>query len=66
MARPFEKEIVLPRLKELNRDIGAVTARLLAELNGWSERSTRYWLARLEQAGMVVRPRGERSGWRVV
>lgn len=66
MARDFEKDIVYPRLKELNRQTGPVVARVLAELNGWSERTTRDWLHRLEMAGLVARPGGVRSGWRAV
>lgn len=61
--KPFEKDVVLPRLKELNQAAGPVIARVLAELNGWSERTTREWLRRLESAGMVIRPMGDRSGW---
>ena len=63
--KPFEKDVVLPRLREANLRFGAVTGVTLAALNGWSERTTRQWLRRLEMAGFVMRPLGDRSGWLV-
>lgn len=61
--KPFEKDVVLPRLREANLRFGAVTGVTLAALNGWSERTTRGWLRRLEAAGLVARPSGVRMGW---
>ena len=61
---PIE-QVVYNRLKEINQELGAVTGVLLAQLNGWSERSTRYWLRRMEELGLVAR-QGVRSGWRAV
>lgn len=61
----YEKDVVLKELRDLNYIVGPVIARVLAELNGWSERTTRDWLRRLEMAGLVGRPVGLRSGWMV-
>jgi hypothetical protein len=63
---PFELLIVLPKLKDLNCAAGPVKGSVLAELNGWPERTTRYWLRRLEETGLVTRPYGKRSGYLAV
>ena len=63
MVNAYEKDVVLKALRDLNVAAGPVIARVLAELNGWSERTTREWLRRMETAGMVGRPGGDRSGW---
>lgn len=59
----YEQCIVLPTLRDLNRQAGAVPARMLADLLGKSDRTARVYLRRLEQSGMVIRPHGPKSGW---
>ena len=63
---PFEKDVLLPKLQELNRWAGAICAVLLADHTGIPERSARHYLKRMEKAGMVERPYGPRKGWFVV
>lgn len=61
---PFERGPLVRTLRELNRwRQGPVVSPLLADHLGLSERTVRQYLARLEQAGMVRRPAGPRSGW---
>lgn len=65
---PFAKDIVLPKLRTVNRQVGAVCA---AHLVAWmdvpvAERTLRNHLRALEAAGLVARPFGPRSGWMVV
>jgi RIO-like serine/threonine protein kinase len=59
---PFEKRVI-NCLKELNRTYGPVVSYLLAIALGMNERTCRFWLKRLEYAGMVRRPRGKRKGY---
>jgi DNA-binding IscR family transcriptional regulator len=63
---PFEKDVLLPKLQELNRWAGAVNAVLLADHVAISERYARLLLNKLEKVGMVERPHGRRKGWSVV
>lgn len=63
---PFERDILLPKLRELNRWAGAVNAVLLADHVGISERYARMLLNRMETLGVVGRPYGKRKGWSVV
>lgn len=63
---PFEKDVLLPKLQELNQWAGAIRAVLLADHVGISERYARLYLKKLEEAGMVKRPYGPRKGWSVV
>lgn len=60
---PFEKDVLLPKLLELNRWAGAIYAVLLADHIGIPERSARHYLKRMELAGAVSRPYGQRRGW---
>lgn len=54
---------VYKKVCELYRDTqGPVRTLLVADLVGKHDRSIRYSLTRLEQAGHVVR-RGQRGGW---
>lgn len=55
----------VPELRKLNRRCGPVFSTLLADLLGVNDRTMRYWLRKLEQAGLVERPYGPRSGWMV-
>lgn len=64
---PYAEDVLLPELEKWNRVRGgALAAPVLADLLGISERTTRHYLRLLEQAGIVERPFGVRSGWRVV
>jgi DNA-binding IclR family transcriptional regulator len=64
MPSPYETGPMLRTLRELNRLAGKpITATRLAEHLGISDRTARYYLSRLEQAGYVRRPAGVRSGW---
>jgi len=62
---PYERDVVARRLRELNRNWGPVHSPMVAAYVGISERTARYYLARLEKAGVVRRPAGARSGWAV-
>lgn len=63
---PFERDVLLPKLQELNRWAGAIHAVLLADHIGMSERNARLYLKRMEGMGLVKRPHGPRKGWSVV
>lgn len=58
-------DVLLPKLRELNRRCGPIHSQLLADLLGVSERAMRNYLRLLEQIGMVARPFGQRRGWLV-
>lgn len=61
---PFEQGPLVRTLRDLNRwKRGPVVSTTLAECLGISQRTARYYLTRMEQAGMVKRPAGPRSGW---
>ena len=62
---PYEQDVLLPTLRTLNRQFGAIHARLLALSVGKSERTAQYYLQRMERVGMVARPDGPRKGWAV-
>lgn len=62
---PFERDIILPALRNLNR-VGAIHAALLAIEINKAERTARHYLRRLELAGAVYRPAGPRKGWMVI
>ncbi len=66
MPGPYEQCVVLPLLRDLNRQAGPVPARVLADFVGKSERMARNYLARLERVGLVERPHGIRNGWAAV
>lgn len=66
MVTPYEIDVVTRRLADLAQWCGGpVPARLLADHLDKSERMARLYLARLERAGYVQRPAGQRSGWAV-
>lgn len=60
---PFEKDVLLPLLRELNCRTGAISAVSLAVHVNRAERTARHYLKRMEQAGAVYRPHGPRKGW---
>lgn len=61
---PFDRDLLLPRLRELQRWRGGpVPCRLVADVLGMSERTLRWRLRRLETLGAVGRPWGPRRGW---
>lgn len=66
MVTPYERDVVTRVLLDLARWCGGpVPARVLADHLAKSERTARLYLARLERAGYVRRPAGQRSGWAV-
>lgn len=62
---PYLKDVILPEIRQLNRLVGPVVGTRLADLLGLSDRTVRYWLHQLEEAGYVTRPYGKRKGWMV-
>ncbi len=54
---------LLETLHALNRWRGPTPGSALADFLAMPERTVRYHLRRLEQAGIVERPRGARSGY---
>lgn len=59
---PFESDVILPALRRLNA-VGAIQSVALAVQINKAERTARYYLRRLELAGVVCRPEGPRKGW---
>ncbi len=57
---------LLETLHALNRWRGPTPGSALADFLAMPERTVRYHLRRLEQAGIVERPFGARSGYMVV
>lgn len=57
------EQAVLDALRSLRRMFKRVYAWQVAMEIQMSERTARYCLCRLEQAGLVQRPYGQRSGW---
>ena len=60
---PYERGKVLGTLHDLNKISGPVRSPMLADHVGIPERTARLYLRRLENAGLVKRPHGPRSGW---
>lgn len=56
---------VLQALRELQRTFNKVYSYHVAMEINKSERMARYYLARLEAAGLVTHPGGWKSGWLV-
>lgn len=55
---------IVTTLRDLQRWCGGpVAGPVVADHVGLPPRTARYYLARLEQAGLVHRPAGPRSGW---
>ncbi|MEO8608890.1 MAG: hypothetical protein ABI690_13445 [Chloroflexota bacterium] len=54
---------ILQALRELRRTFRRVYSYHVAMEINKGERMTRYYLVRLESAGLVVRPLGRHSGW---
>lgn len=50
-------------LTELQGRRRPVTGTLLADLNGWPQSTTLWWLKKLEEAKLVKRPNGRKGGW---
>lgn len=63
---PFDIDVLLPKLRELNRWAGAIHAVLLADHVNISERTARDHLRKMELVGVVIRPYGKRRGWLVI
>lgn len=64
---PYERDVVTRVLLDLARWCGGpVPSCLVADHLAKSERTARLYLARLERAGYVRRPAGQRSGWMTV
>lgn len=62
----MDEDKILMMLKRLNRTFGAIHSMLLALYLEMSDRTVRWWLRKLEEAGKVVRPYGKHRGWRVL
>lgn len=60
---PYERGPVLRVLHNLNETAGPVMSGMLADHVGIPDRTARLYLKRLENAGLVQRPDGPRSGW---
>lgn len=60
---PFERDVILPTLRDLNEQLGAVKSLMLACCINKSDRMARNYLRRMELAGAVKRPHGPRRGW---
>lgn len=54
---------VLQALRELRHSFKRIYSYHVAMEIGKGERMARYYLARLEAAGLVTRPKGKLSGW---
>lgn len=57
---------ILQALRELPRTFKRIYSYHVAMEINKSERTARYYLARLEAAGLVTHPKGRRSGWVMV
>ena len=60
----YQRAAIYPIVLDLNRiNRGVISSALLGDFLGISARAARYHLRKMELAGAVVRPTGQRRGW---
>lgn len=61
---PYQRDIILPCLRRLLRDLGRATTGAIADRLGLPERSARRYMTQLETLNVVKRVR-KRGGWQL-